>query len=110
VPKQHLESGQGLGLRRGRILWRIVAPQALVVSIPAITNEFVDIVKWSSIAAMVVVSEMTQVFYTTVGRTFYFIELFIFVALFYLMATTCLSALSRRLEASLARYRVMWSR
>lgn len=109
VPKQHAESARALGLGRLRILSRIVAPQALVVALPAVTNELVDIVKWSSVAAVVVVSEMTQVFYTIVGRTFDLVELFIVVALFYLAVTVSLSAGLRWLEFRLSRYRVMWS-
>jgi polar amino acid transport system permease protein len=109
VPKQHIESGLALGLSRFRILWRVIAPQALLVALPAVTNELVDIVKWSSVAAMVVVSEMTQVFYTIVGRTFYLVELFIVVAVFYLAVTASLSALLRWLESRLARYRLGWS-
>lgn len=109
VPKQQIESGGALGLSRFRILRRIVAPQAAVVAIPAVTNELIDIVKWSSVAAMVVVSEMTQVFYTIVGRTFSLVELFIVVTLFYLAVTASVSALSHRLEARLSRYRTAWS-
>jgi len=110
VPKQHLESARALGLGRPRIFWRIVGPQALVIALPSITNEMVDIVKWSSVAALVVVSEITQVFYTIVGRTFLLLELFIVVALFYLAVTACLSALLRALEARLSRYRTVWAR
>ena len=105
IPQTQIESARALGMSYPRTLRRIVIPQALGVAIPPLTNEFIDIVKWSSVAAMVVVSELTQVFYTTVGRTFYFIELFIFVTLFYFVVTTLLSVASRKVERYATRYR-----
>jgi His/Glu/Gln/Arg/opine family amino acid ABC transporter permease subunit len=106
IPRAQVESAATLGMSWGRVMTRIVAPQALLIALPALTNEVVDVVKWSSVAAMVVVSEITQVFYTTVGRTFYFVELFAFVSAFYLVVSALITAASRLFERRLSVYRL----
>ena len=106
VPKQQTESCRALGLSRSRTFCRIIAPQALGIALPPLTNELIDIVKWSSIAAIVVVPEMTQVFYTIVSRTFQLIEVFVIVSAFYLIVTSIISALLGLLEVRLSRYRI----
>jgi cystine transport system permease protein len=107
IPRAQLETARAFGMGHILAVRRVIIPQALGIAIPAVSGEFIDIVKWSSVASIVVVPEITQVVHTIVGRTFTgFVELFLFVAVFYLAVTSALAAASRRLELHVNRYRL----
>jgi polar amino acid transport system permease protein/polar amino acid transport system substrate-binding protein len=109
VPRSQLEAGRALAMTPRRIYVRIVAPQALVVAVPALVGEFIDVVKWSSVASIVVVAEITQVATTIIGRTFSFVgyvQLSIVVTVFYLAITSSMSFVGRRTERRLSRHLV----
>ncbi len=85
---------------------RIVFPQALPIALPALVGEVIDIIKWSSLASIVVVPEATQVVYQIVAQSYRgFGILFLLLAAFYLTMTALLSLLSRRLERRFTNYR-----
>jgi His/Glu/Gln/Arg/opine family amino acid ABC transporter permease subunit len=107
VERSQRESGRAVGMSYLATQVRIVIPQALPIALPALMGEVVDIVKWSSLGAIVVVPEATQVVYQIVGQSYRgFGILFLTLAGFYLVVTASLSSLSRRLERHLTRYRL----
>lgn len=109
VPRSQVEAGRALGLSPARVLLRITAPQALRVAIPPLVGEFIDVVKWSSVASIVVVTEVTQVVTTIIGRTFSFVgyvQLSVLLTLFYLALTSSMSALGRMLERRVSRHAI----
>jgi polar amino acid transport system permease protein len=74
--------------------------------LPALVGEVIDIVKWSSLATVIAVPEMTLVVYQIISQSFRgFALLLLCLALFYFTMTWSLSIISRRLEFSLTRYR-----
>jgi polar amino acid transport system permease protein len=86
---------------------RIVYPQALPIALPSLIGEVVDIVKWSSLASIVVVPEATQVVYQIVSQSYRgFGILFLTLAAFYLVVTASLAWFARRLERRITRHRV----
>jgi cystine transport system permease protein len=109
VPRSQVEAAESLGMSRRRTIPRVVVPQALIVAIPPLAGEFIDVIKWSSVASIVVVSEITQVATTIVGRSFSFsafVVLFLLTTCFYLALTSVVSAVARRLEARVSRHLV----
>ena len=58
VPKGQWEAGHTVGFSHGRTLARIVLPQAARVSVPPLSNTFISLVKDSSLASLILVSEL----------------------------------------------------
>lgn len=107
VERSQRESGRAMGMSYLATQVRIVYPQALPIALPALMGEVVDIVKWSSLGSIVVVSEATQAVYQIVSQSYRgFAILFLALAVFYLVVTGSLSLLSRRLERRLTKYRL----
>jgi His/Glu/Gln/Arg/opine family amino acid ABC transporter permease subunit len=106
VERSQRESGRAVGMSYVATQVRIVFPQALPIALPSLTGEVVDIVKWSSLASVVVVPEATQVVYQIVSQSYRgFAILFLTLAAYYLVVTASLAWGARRLEARITRYR-----
>jgi len=101
VPKGQMEAARSLGMGHGRAMVSIIIPQAFRVMIPPLTNEFVLLIKDTSLIFVLGVSAASQdlAFFSraAVQRTFNGTP-FIAAALLYLIITLPLTALSRRLE------------
>lgn len=96
-PGQEL-AGRALGMSRRRILRRIVVPQAIRIVIPPMGNEFITLLKLTSLASVISVTELltaAQDFYST---TYSYQEAFAAAALYYLFIVSILMWLQSRLE------------
>ncbi|MBL8965388.1 MAG: amino acid ABC transporter permease [Spirochaetaceae bacterium] len=103
VDKGQIEAAEALGLSRGQVMRRIVLPQAVRNVLPALANEFVAIVKDSSLVSALGVQDITQLGKVYAASTFKFFETYNAVAFFYLCLTVSLSLLVRALERRLHR-------
>lgn len=101
VPKGQVEAAYALGLTRGQTLRRIVLPQAIRNVLPALANEFVAMVKDSSLVSVLGVQDITQLGKVYAASTFKFFETYNAVAFFYLCITVSLSLAVRALERRL---------
>jgi polar amino acid transport system permease protein len=104
VPPGQIEAARALGLRRGHVFRHIVAPQALRVIVPPLGNDFVSMIKDSSLVAALGVQDITQIGKVYSASTFKFIETYNVVAFLYLTMTISLSLLVRAIERRLRRY------
>lgn len=92
------EAAAALGLTRAQSMRRIVLPQALRVIIPPTGNEVIGMLKYTSLASVISVTETltaAQLIYT---RNFETIPLLIVASIWYLVLTTVLTGLQRLLE------------
>lgn len=106
VPRAQSESCRAVGMGYFTTQLRVVYPQALPLALPSLIGEVIDIVKWSSIGSIVVVPEATQVVTQIVAQSYRgFGIMFLTLALFYLVLTASLAALSRGVEQRMTRYR-----
>jgi len=96
-----VEAAEALGLKHGQVMRRIVLPQAIRNVLPALANEFVAIIKDSSLVSALGVQDITQLGKVYSASTFKFFETYNAVAFFYLCLTLTLSLLVRRLEKRL---------
>lgn len=85
------EAGKTLGLSHAQIVWYIVLPQAIRVVLPALGNEFITLIKDSSLASIVGVQELTKEGEIIAGRTLDALTMYASVAFFYLIITSILS-------------------
>jgi His/Glu/Gln/Arg/opine family amino acid ABC transporter permease subunit len=100
VDKGQSEAGRSLGLSYPRTMTKIVLPQAIKNSLPAMGNEFINLFKLTSMAGMAAITEITHVGNVLRGLTFDQSPL-IFVSAFYLIIVLILEFLVGRLEKHL---------
>lgn len=98
VPRAQIEASQSLGFTPLKTFWNIVFPQALRISLPALGNELVTLVKDSSLASIIGVLELTKEASIIRSRTYDAFSILLAVALIYLILTGVLSFLLKRLE------------
>lgn len=99
VDKGQIEAAMSLGLNRWQRFRHIVFPQAFRTILPPLGNDFVAMVKDSSLVSVLGVSDITQLGKVTAAGNFRYFETYNVVALIYLTMTITLSLLLRRLEA-----------
>ena len=103
IPKGQTEAAVSTGLSHGQAMFYIILPQALRNMIPSFVNQFVSMIKDTSLAFIVGVSELTQVATQMNNRTMlYPTEIFIFIAVVYFIMCFAFTELSRWLERRLA--------
>ena len=104
VPKGQWEAATSLGMTHYQILKRIIAPQAVRISLPPLSNTFIGLVKDTSLAASITMVDMFMVAQRIAARTFEPLILYILAALIYLVVCTLLTYLQSRLEKAVSRY------
>lgn len=101
IPKGQSEAGYSLGLKYAQIMQHIVLPQAIKNVLPALGNEFITLLKETSVGAYIGVVELTKASDIIASRTYdYFFPLLI-IAIIYLIMTIGLSKLITKLERKL---------
>ncbi len=103
VDAGQIEAAKALGLRPGQRFRHIVLPQAIRTILPPLGNDFVAMVKDSSLVSVLGVLDVTQLGKVTAAGNFRYFETYNVVAMIYLTLTITLSLLLRRLEARLRR-------
>ncbi len=97
-----IEAAKALGLKRWHRFRHIVLPQAIRTILPPLGNDFVAMVKDSSLVSVVGVLDIAQLGKLTASGNFRYFETYNVVALLYLTMTILLSLGLRRLERHLA--------
>ncbi|MES2092531.1 MAG: amino acid ABC transporter permease [Actinomycetota bacterium] len=104
VPKGQWEAGFMIGMSRAVTLRRIILPQAARVSVPPLSNEFIGLVKDTSLASLVLVTELFRESQKVAAFSQQFMLLYLEAALVYWLICLVLSAVQARLEKKLNRY------
>lgn len=98
VDKGQIEAAMALGLSRFQRFRLIVLPQAIRVIFPPLSNDFVAMVKDSSLVSVLGVADISQAGKIYASGSFRFFETYSIVAYIYLILTIGLSLLLRQLE------------
>lgn len=77
------DAAYALGLPFGRVMRKIILPQAFRISIPALGNVAMDLLKGTSLAAMITIPDIFQKAKIVGGRTFDYMSMYILVAVMY---------------------------
>lgn len=101
VDKGQIEAAKALGLSRWQRFRHIVFPQAFRTILPPYGNDFVAMVKDSSLVSVLGVTDITQLGKVTAAGNFRYFETYNIVALLYLTMTITLSVALRQLEKKL---------
>ncbi|MDQ0218813.1 amino acid ABC transporter permease [Peribacillus cavernae] len=103
VPKGQMEAARSSGLSYGQTMRIIILPQAIKIVIPPLGNQFINLVKNSSILGIVAGLDLMYQADLISSRTYVVFDVYIFVALFYLILTIPLSLGVGYLEKRLAK-------
>ena len=101
IDKGQFEAGRSLGLNYVQTMWHIVFPQAFKNILPALGNEFIVLIKETSVAGYVALKDVTYVGNLIRSRTYEAFFPLISVALIYLAIVMLLSYFLKKLERRL---------
>lgn len=103
VDEGQIEAAKALGLNRFQRFRLIILPQAIRTVFPPLSNDFVSMVKDSSLVSVLGVTDITQMAKVYAAGSFRFFETYSIVAYVYLILTVGLSLILRRIEKSMRR-------
>ena len=103
VPKGQVEAAKSLGLSWAQQMRFIVAPQAIKVILPALGNQFIYVVKMSSLISVIGLPELTRRANELNVNEYRPLEIYSFLVVEYLILIVFISWLVRKLETKLAR-------
>lgn len=102
VDKGQTEAARSLGLTRSQAMIKVVLPQAVKNILPALGNEFITIIKETSLASTFFVGDLMTSYLTVNGKEFLPLQCLLIVGIIYFILTFTLgrgvSALERRLS------------
>lgn len=101
VARGQTEAARSLGMSRGEAMRYVILPQAIRNVLPALANDFVAMVKDSSLVSVLAVEDITQRSRKYTGTSFAFREAFNILTILYLTMTVTLSVIVRKFERSL---------
>ena len=102
VDKGQMEAGRSLGMSKGQTMFLVILPQAVRYILPAIGNEFIALVKETSVAGYVTIVDLTRAGNLVRNNTYDALNPLLLVALIYLTLVFCLTKLMDALEKKLA--------
>ena len=104
VPAGQLEAGYCVGMSYLQTMRRIILPQAMRTAFPSLSNSLIAMVKDTSLAANITVTEMFMATQRIAARTYEHLALYMEVGLIYLMFSTVLTWLQQIGEKKLGAY------
>ncbi len=102
VDKGQTEAARSLGLSNSQTMRKVVLPQAVKNILPSLGNEFVMVIKETSLASVFYVGELMTVKKTITAITYKSLEPFIVIAIIYFVLTTTLSKIITKFERKLS--------
>ncbi|GGB59779.1 ABC transporter permease subunit [Virgibacillus dakarensis] len=104
VPQGQWESATSLNMGYWLTLRKIILPQATRIAIPPLANVYLDLVKATSLAAVITVPELFQKAQIVAGRTYDSMTMYILVALIYWPICMVISFMQDRMEKRFSRF------
>ena len=106
VSKGLLEAGAALGLSKPQRLVYITSPIAIRLALPAYGNDIISLMKATALASTITLADMTGIARTIVAETFAPYEVFISLAIIYMIITLGIQRSFARLERHFGRYMI----
>ncbi|TCP96488.1 amino acid ABC transporter membrane protein (PAAT family) [Cricetibacter osteomyelitidis] len=104
IPKGQWEASYAIGMNYSQAFVRTIMPQAMRVSVPPLANSFISTVKDTSLASLVLVTDLFRVAQNITSMSYEFILIYSEAALIYWIMCFILSLLQERLEERLSRH------
>lgn len=103
VDKGQMEAGRSVGLKFSQTMFFVVLPQAIKNIIPTLGNEFISLVKETSVVSFIAIMDLTKVFQDYAGSSLDFFTFYLTLALIYLIIVLLITLLIRIIEKRLRR-------
>jgi len=103
IPRGQMEAARALGLTRTQAMRHVIIPQAVRIVLPPVGNEFIAMLKDSSLVSVLAISDMLRRGREYASRTFAYFETYTMVALVYLLVTLIFSRVVFYIEQGMAR-------
>ena len=104
IPVGQWEAARTVGMGYSLTLRRVVLPQAMRVAVPPLSNTFIGLVKDTSLASAIMVTELLRRAQEIAAPSYQFLALYSLAALIYWLVCSVLSFGQGRLERYLSRY------
>jgi cystine transport system permease protein len=104
VPRGQWEAASSIGMDHVTTLRRIVLPQASRMAVPPLSNTLISLVKDTSLASTILVTEVLKVAQQIAAPTFQFFTIYVVAAIYYWVVCLALSVVQTRTERRLGRY------
>ena len=101
VDKGQMEAGRALGLSYSATMFRVVIPQAIKNILPTLGNEFILLIKDTSVVSFIAIVDLTRAFRQIATGTYEYVIPYLMLALFYLVIVIIITILIRLLEKQL---------
>lgn len=101
IPKGQMEAALSLGMSRSQAMRQVILPQAFKIVLPPIGNEFIALLKDSSLVSILAVSDLLRRGREYASETFNYFETYTVIALIYLIMTLFFSKLISMMEERL---------
>jgi len=102
IPDGQMEAALALGMSRGLALRRVIVPQAARVVLPAVTNDFINLFKDTSVCSVITLVELTKQYSILANSTGGVVEFALATSALYLLMSLPLAWASRWSERRLA--------
>ena len=103
IDQGQLEAGRALGLKYSTTMIRIVIPQAIKNILPTIGNEFITLIKETSVVSFITVVDLYTAFNTIGTNTYSVVVPYLVMAVIYIILVVIITILIKLLEKGLAR-------
>ena len=103
VDKGQMEAGRSLGFGFAQTMARIILPQAIKNILPTLGNEFIALIKETSVVSFIAVIDVTKALTSIGDATYEYFVPYIFLALTYLMLVLGITALVKFMEKRMAK-------
>ena len=103
IDRSQTEAALSIGMTQSQLMRRIILPQATRVATPTLMNYFIDMIKATSLAFTLGVTELMGAAQKEAAGSFLYFEAFILVALIYWVIVEALTIVQRQLEARLGK-------
>ena len=101
VDRGHNEAARSLGMSAGQAMRKIVIPQAVVRMIPPLGNEFIALIKNSALVSLLTIHDLMHEGQKIISVSYRSLEVYLAVALIYLVLTSATSGALRLIERRL---------
>jgi len=98
VPSGQMDAASALGFKPVKAFLLIILPQALRVALPTLVNEFINLVKLTSLAYVISLREIMAVVNDAISVTFRFAEWYVAALIYYLVIVSVLMVLQLNVE------------
>jgi His/Glu/Gln/Arg/opine family amino acid ABC transporter permease subunit len=104
IDKGQMEAARSLGLSSGQAMRRVIIPQAFRRMLPPLGNEFIALIKESSLVSTIALYDLLRTGQQIISSTYRYMEVFLLVGLIYLLLTTIMSYIVGKIEKKVGAY------